>query len=124
MRFLLNIFGLSLKDEQGGTLIGTARSQAFRTPEGRLNAAYNLIKEGIDALVVCGGDGSLTGADIFRAEWPTLIQTLRSQGVSIPHFSRCPSVDAGKIASPMNRLRDTDTSGSSGSLDRLIMTCP
>jgi hypothetical protein len=65
MRFLLNIFGLSLKDEQGGTLIGTARSQAFRTPEGRLNAAYNLIKEGIDALVVCGGDGSLTGADIL-----------------------------------------------------------
>lgn len=64
---------------EGGTLIGTARSQAFRTPEGRLNAAYNLIKEGIDALVVCGGDGSLTGADIFRAEWPTLIQTLRSQ---------------------------------------------
>ncbi|KAI9461720.1 6-phosphofructokinase [Lactarius psammicola] len=64
---------------EGGTLIGTARSQTFRTPEGRLNAAYNLIKEGIDALVVCGGDGSLTGADVFRAEWPTLVQTLRSQ---------------------------------------------
>ncbi|KAF8440531.1 6-phosphofructokinase [Boletus edulis BED1] len=47
----------------GGTLIGTARSKAFRTPEGRLAAAYNLINEGIDALVVCGGDGSLTGAD-------------------------------------------------------------
>ncbi|KAG6872673.1 6-phosphofructokinase, alpha subunit [Termitomyces sp. Mi166 len=45
---------------EGGTLIGTARSKAFRTPEGRLVAAYNLIKEGIDALVVCGGDGSLT----------------------------------------------------------------
>ncbi|KAI0303835.1 6-phosphofructokinase [Multifurca ochricompacta] len=64
---------------EGGTLIGTARSQTFRTPEGRLTAAYNLIKEGIDALVVCGGDGSLTGADIFRAEWPTLVETLRSQ---------------------------------------------
>lgn len=64
---------------EGGTLIGTARSQAFRTPEGRLIAAYNLIKEGIDALAVCGGDGSLTGADVLRSEWPTLIQTLRSQ---------------------------------------------
>ncbi|KAI0293751.1 6-phosphofructokinase [Russula brevipes] len=64
---------------QGGTLIGTARSQTFRTPEGRLTAAYNLINEGIDALVVCGGDGSLTGADVFRSEWPALIQTLRSQ---------------------------------------------
>jgi 6-phosphofructokinase 1 len=65
---------------QGGTLIGTARSAAFRTPEGRLAAAYNLIKEGIDALVVCGGDGSLTGADVFRSEWPKLIEDLLAQG--------------------------------------------
>ncbi|KAG5635536.1 hypothetical protein H0H81_010933 [Sphagnurus paluster] len=64
---------------EGGTLIGTARSAAFRTPEGRLSAAHNLIKEGIDALVVCGGDGSLTGADVFRAEWPQLVEQLRSQ---------------------------------------------
>ncbi|KAG8763560.1 6-phosphofructokinase, alpha subunit [Ceratobasidium sp. 423] len=48
---------------EGGTLIGTARCAAFRQVEGRMTAAYNLIKEGIDALVVCGGDGSLTGAD-------------------------------------------------------------
>jgi 6-phosphofructokinase 1 len=61
-------------------LIGTARSKAFRTPEGRLAAAYNLIKEGIDALAVCGGDGSLTGADVFRSEWPKLIADLRAQG--------------------------------------------
>ncbi|KAF8127013.1 phosphofructokinase domain-containing protein [Boletus edulis] len=64
----------------GGTLIGTARSKAFRTPEGRLAAAYNLINEGIDALVVCGGDGSLTGADVFRAEWPSLLESLHAQG--------------------------------------------
>lgn len=65
---------------QGGTLIGTARSAAFRTPEGRLAAAHNLIKEGIDAIAVCGGDGSLTGADLFRSEWPKLIENLLSQG--------------------------------------------
>ncbi|KAJ7170647.1 phosphofructokinase domain-containing protein [Mycena crocata] len=65
---------------EGGTLIGTARSKEFRTPEGRLEAAHNLIKEGIDALVVCGGDGSLTGADVFRAEWPKLVTDLRAQG--------------------------------------------
>ncbi|KAJ7650334.1 phosphofructokinase domain-containing protein [Roridomyces roridus] len=40
---------------EGGTLIGTARSKEFRTREGRLAAAHNMIKEGIDALVVCGG---------------------------------------------------------------------
>ena len=65
---------------KGGTLIGTARSTAFRTQEGRLAAANNLIIEGIDSLVVCGGDGSLTGADVFRAEWPDLVAQLRSNG--------------------------------------------
>ncbi|KAF5367424.1 hypothetical protein D9758_003678 [Tetrapyrgos nigripes] len=65
---------------EGGTLIGTARSKTFRTREGRLAAAYNLVKEGIDALVVCGGDGSLTGADVFRAEWPELITALHAEG--------------------------------------------
>ncbi|KAF8149841.1 6-phosphofructokinase [Crassisporium funariophilum] len=64
---------------QGGTLIGTARSVAFRTIEGRTAAAHNLIKEGIDALVVCGGDGSLTGADVFRSEWPDIIKGLHER---------------------------------------------
>ncbi|KAK0235885.1 phosphofructokinase domain-containing protein [Armillaria nabsnona] len=64
---------------EGGTLIGTARSAAFRTHEGRLAAAHNMIKEGIDALLVCGGDGSLTGADVFRTEWPGLVNELQSQ---------------------------------------------
>ncbi|KAF8734191.1 ATP-dependent 6-phosphofructokinase, partial [Rhizoctonia solani] len=65
---------------EGGTLIGTARCAAFRQVEGRVTAAYNLIKEGIDALVVCGGDGSLTGADRLRAEWPELVAGLLQQG--------------------------------------------
>ncbi|KAI9739359.1 MAG: 6-phosphofructokinase, alpha subunit [Cirrosporium novae-zelandiae] len=61
---------------EGGTLIGTARSQNFRERQGRLRAAKNMIEKGIDALIVCGGDGSLTGADLFRSEWPSLIQEL------------------------------------------------
>ncbi|GJJ08561.1 hypothetical protein Clacol_002780 [Clathrus columnatus] len=65
---------------EGGTLIGTARSKTFRTHEGRLAAARNLVLEGINALVVCGGDGSLTGADVFRQEWPELISTLLKNG--------------------------------------------
>ncbi|KAG6331545.1 hypothetical protein ID866_7545 [Astraeus odoratus] len=65
---------------EGGTLIGTARSKVFRTPECRLAAAYKLAKEGIGALAVCGGDGSLTGADLFRSEWPTPISTLHAEG--------------------------------------------
>lgn len=61
---------------EGGTLIGTARCKAFTERAGRLRAARNMVLKGIDALVICGGDGSLTGADIFRDEWPGLIKEL------------------------------------------------
>ncbi|KAI9244769.1 6-phosphofructokinase [Sporodiniella umbellata] len=63
----------------GGTSIGTARCMPFKTREGRLQAAENLIKNGIDALIVCGGDGSLTGADVFRSEWAGLNRELLAQ---------------------------------------------
>lgn len=66
--------------QQGGTVIGTARSQEFRTRQGRLQAAKNLVQVGIDKLVIIGGDGSLTGADIFRQEWAGLLQELVAQG--------------------------------------------
>lgn len=66
----------------GGTLIGTARCAAFREVEGRRKAVLNLVKHGIDALVVCGGDGSLTGADALRAEWPEHVKVLLERGES------------------------------------------
>ncbi|MEB3827464.1 6-phosphofructokinase [Phormidium sp. CCY1219] len=65
---------------QGGTIIGTARSQEFRTREGRRQAARTLLAYGINALVAIGGDGSLTGADVFRREWPELLAELRDRG--------------------------------------------
>ncbi|HMQ33501.1 MAG TPA: 6-phosphofructokinase [Chloroflexaceae bacterium] len=65
---------------KGGTVIGTARSPAFRTREGRRQAARNLLAHGIDRLVVIGGDGSLTGADLFRREWPELLRELVDAG--------------------------------------------
>jgi 6-phosphofructokinase 1 len=66
--------------QRGGTVIGTARCAAFRTREGRLQAAANLVGCGIDALVIVGGDGSLTGANIFRHEWPSLLEELARAG--------------------------------------------
>ena len=53
----------------GGTILKTARSKDFMTPEGRQQAFENLQKEEIDALVVSGGNGSLTGAKIFAEEY-------------------------------------------------------
>src|SRR5512140_410789 len=61
---------------QGGTSIGTARSDKFRTREGRLAAAGNFLRAGIDSLVVIGGDGSLCGADVLRQEWRSLVEDL------------------------------------------------
>ncbi len=61
---------------RGGTVLGTARCEAFRTRDGRRQAARNLVERGIDALVVIGGDGSLTGADLFREEWSELLDEL------------------------------------------------
>ncbi|RRR66983.1 MAG: 6-phosphofructokinase, partial [Candidatus Viridilinea halotolerans] len=66
---------------RGGTVIGTARSDEFRTREGRRKAVANLLEHGINHLVVIGGDGSLTGAALFRLEWPELVQELRSAGL-------------------------------------------
>ena len=53
----------------GGTILKTARSEEFKTVEGRKAAYDNMVAAGIDALVVIGGDGSLTGAGLFAEEY-------------------------------------------------------
>jgi len=54
---------------RGGTILKTARSMEFKTPEGRAKAYANLQKHEIDSLVVIGGDGSITGATILSNEY-------------------------------------------------------
>jgi len=68
---------------RGGTVIGSARCMDFKTREGSLKAAKNLLDRGITNLAIIGGDGSLTGANRFRTEWSSLVKEL---------------VDTGKIA--------------------------
>jgi 6-phosphofructokinase 1 len=65
---------------RGGSVIGSARSEEFRTRAGRRRAAANLVARNIEALVCIGGDGSLTGADRFREEWPELLDELVEAG--------------------------------------------
>ncbi len=54
---------------KGGTILKSARSKEFRTKEGRQKAHEELTKQGIDALVAIGGDGTFTGAMIFNQEF-------------------------------------------------------
>ena len=55
--------------QRGGTFLKTARSREFTTPEGRRKAYGNIVENGIDALVVIGGNGSLAGAEEFAREY-------------------------------------------------------
>ncbi|CCK69809.1 uncharacterized protein KNAG_0D00570 [Huiozyma naganishii CBS 8797] len=107
---------------QGGTNIGTARCKEFKERAGRLAGALHLIEAGIDALIVCGGDGSLTGADLFRAEWPSLVDELLNSGkitaeqaTTYQHLTIC-----GAVGSIDNDMADTDsTIGAYSALDRI-----
>ena len=54
---------------KGGTILKSARSKDFMTKEGREKAYHNLKNSGVDALVLIGGDGTFTGAEIFNAEF-------------------------------------------------------
>ena len=55
--------------QRGGTIIKSARCMEFKTPEGRKKAYEHMVKEGIDALVAIGGDGTFTGARLFAQEY-------------------------------------------------------
>lgn len=55
--------------QRGGTILKTARSREFRTPEGRKKAFDNLKKEGIDGLIAIGGDGTFAGLHALSTEF-------------------------------------------------------
>jgi 6-phosphofructokinase 1 len=107
---------------EGGTLIGTARCMKFKERAGRLSGAKNLVLNGIDALIICGGDGSLTGADIFRSEWKGLLDELvalgqlkKAQAEPFQHLNI-----VGLVGSIDNDMSSTDaTIGAYSSLTRI-----
>jgi 6-phosphofructokinase 1 len=108
---------------RGGTIIGTARCPAFREREGRRRAARNLLQCGIDRLVIIGGDGSLTGANMFRQEWPELLAELVQAGEIDEATARAhPALMiAGLVGSIDNDMVGTDmTIGADSALHRII----
>uniref|UniRef100_A0A8V0XP43 ATP-dependent 6-phosphofructokinase n=1 Tax=Gallus gallus TaxID=9031 RepID=A0A8V0XP43_CHICK len=107
----------------GGTVIGSARCKSFRTREGRLQAAYNLVRRGITNLCVIGGDGSLTGANLFREEWSGLLEELAQKGKideeAVKKYAYLNIV--GMVGSIDNDFCGTDmTIGTDSALHRII----
>ncbi|KFP08537.1 6-phosphofructokinase type C, partial [Calypte anna] len=107
----------------GGTVIGSARCKSFRTREGRLQAACNLVKRGITNLCVIGGDGSLTGANLFREEWSGLLEELAKKGKidqeAVKKYAYLNIV--GMVGSIDNDFCGTDmTIGTDSALHRII----
>ena len=108
---------------RGGTMIGTFRSKDFREWEGRRRAARNLLQHGIDRLVVIGGDGSLSGLDQLRADWPSLLTELVDTGEIAPETATAHPelVFAGLVGSIDNDLVGTDsTIGADSALHRIL----
>uniref|UniRef100_A0A8C1SIJ0 ATP-dependent 6-phosphofructokinase n=1 Tax=Cyprinus carpio TaxID=7962 RepID=A0A8C1SIJ0_CYPCA len=109
--------------QMGGTVIGSARCKDFRTREGRLKAAHNLVQRGITNLCVIGGDGSLTGANLFREEWSGLLAELVQQGLIDEEASQKYSAlhIVGMVGSIDNDFCGTDmTIGTDSALHRII----
>ncbi|KAM9718969.1 ATP-dependent 6-phosphofructokinase, platelet type-like isoform 7-T7 [Menidia menidia] len=107
----------------GGTVIGSARCKEFRSHEGRLKAAHNLVQHGISNLCVIGGDGSLTGANLFREEWSGLLNELQEQGLIDEEAARRNSElhIVGMVGSIDNDFCGTDmTIGTDSALHRII----
>lgn len=136
---------------RGGTVIGSARCMDFKERAGRLKAAENLIKRGITNLVsnfystgesnfmykkliieysinnllkvVIGGDGSLTGANLFRVEWSSLLdELLKSSRINAEERQKFKSLHiAGMVGSIDNDFCGTDmTIGTDSALHRII----
>ena len=99
--------------QRGGTILKTARSKEFQTPEGRQKAYDNMQRRGIDALVVIGGNGSLTGARIFAEEFDvpciglpgTIDNDLNGTDLTIGY-----DTTLNTIMECVDKIRDTATS--------------
>jgi 6-phosphofructokinase 1 len=94
--------------QRGGTILKTARSKEFLTPEGRKKAYDNMVEQGIDALIIIGGNGSLEGARIFAEEFDlpgTIDNDLSGTDSTIGY-----DTTLNTIVQCVDKIRDTATS--------------
>lgn len=96
--------------QRGGTFLGTARSEKFRTPEGRQQAYNNFRSRNIEGLVIIGGDGSLRGGANFSKEFGIPIVGLPGtidNDVWGSDYTIGADTAANTILEAINKLRDT-----------------
>jgi len=95
--------------ERGGTILRTARSSAFRTAEGQKRALRTVSSEGLDALVVIGGNGSLHGARWLEEQGTPTIGIPASIDNDVPGTEMAIGVDSAlnTVVDCLNRIRDT-----------------
>ncbi|MET0863719.1 MAG: 6-phosphofructokinase [Nakamurella sp.] len=108
---------------RGGTVIGTARSKLFRERAGRQRAVHNLLRNRIDRLIVIGGDGSLSGADLLRQEWSGhLVQLVADGLIDQRTADEHPALMiSGLVGSIDNDMLGTDmTIGADSALHRIV----
>lgn len=98
---------------RGGTKLHTARSEEFKTPEGRAKAYANVKRFGVEGLVVIGGDGSFKGAQLFHAEHNLPIVCVPGTiDNDIPGTDYTIGFDTcvNNVVDAINKIRDTATS--------------
>lgn len=99
--------------QRGGTILKTARCEEFKSDEGRTLAYNNMKKAGIDALVVIGGDGTITGAQIFAEQFDIPIVALPGtidNDLSGTDMTIGYDTALNTIVEAVDKLRDTATS--------------
>lgn len=109
--------------DKGGTTIGTARCDAFRKRDGMRQVAKNFINQGIDRLIVIGGDGSLSGTEEFKGLWPELVDELVERGELTKELAdkHRHLMVAGLVGSIDNDLIGSDmTIGTDSALHRIL----
>ena len=88
---------------RGGTILKSARSKEFMTREGREKAYQTMQREGIDALVVIGGNGSLTGAKTFGDEFNITLKPFNDSRVNFEQMSRADMAAIEKLYSEFEK---------------------
>ena len=98
--------------QYGGTILQTARSLEFKTLQGRMKALREMNRAGMDAMVIVGGDGSLTGALTLAKEGVPVVGIPASIDNDIYGTDMCIGVDTAlnTIVDAIDKLRDTATS--------------